>query len=117
MKIEFNDRNEIQTYEVQDLAKFQQRAFSRITSHLNQMGIDSKSYVLGKPDAGANGELCLHYENGLWLVYSSERGERLNPAFFASIWHAGRYLMWEIMRCNKKQFPDFPTIIADIVSS
>jgi hypothetical protein len=114
MKLEFSDRYDLQSYLVSDFPEFEARVFARIHACLDKFGFDRRSYFLGKPDAGANGELCLHFDNGLWAVYASERGERLNPAFFASAWHAGRYLLWELLRTHRSMFPDFPNLVADI---
>jgi hypothetical protein len=114
MNIDLSEKYDLAAYEVQDLESFQERVFSKLYKNLDDLGFDRRRYILGKKDAGANGELCLHHDNGLWAVYASERGERLNPAFFASAWNAARYLMWELMRTSNREFPGFPTVIADI---
>lgn len=51
--------------------------------------------AIGQPDAsGANGGLCLHEEDGYWLVYHSERGCRSRPEIFTNIQSAANYFLW-----------------------
>jgi hypothetical protein len=114
MKIEINDKYDLQSYRPDDFAEFQKALFKRIYETLDQLGIERARYVLGDEDCGTAGELCLHYDQGLWAVYASERGKRLNPAFFASGWDAARYLMWELLRSDSERFPLFPNMPMDL---
>lgn len=113
MKIEISDKYNLQSYRLNNLNTFEKTLFKRIYETLDQLGIERASYVLGMEDCGSSGELCLHYDNGLWAVYASERGKRLNPAFFASGWDAARYLMWELLSSCEK-FPHFPNMSMEL---
>jgi hypothetical protein len=92
MKIEWDDVYEfVQTppgpvpnWALQELAEELQRL---------KINIDVRS--LGVPDSGGwDGGWCIHEEDGLWLVYHSERGRRSGVAIFTSSFDAANFYLW-----------------------
>jgi hypothetical protein len=51
--------------------------------------------AIGMSDAsGWDGGLCMHEEDGYWLVYHSERGGRHTPHIFTDVQSAANYFLW-----------------------
>lgn len=62
-----------------------------------RLGISPGYHVsaIGQEDAsGWDGGLCMHQEDGYWLVYHSERGNRSRPEIFTNIQTAANYFLW-----------------------
>lgn len=50
---------------------------------------------IGRADASEwDGGLCMHEEDGYWLIYHSERGSRSRPDIFTNIQSAANYFLW-----------------------
>jgi hypothetical protein len=74
-------------------------ALEELRQELLNWKADVNIHALGLPD-GDEG-LCIHEEDGLWLVYYSERGMRSGAAVFTSPFDAANYYLWSIV-CGYK---------------
>lgn len=103
MNLIIPDEYELDTYGPTTNA-FEKEMFEAIWMEMRRLDIRS-GYLLGAPDAGSEGELCLHREGNLWAVYISERGKRVSPAFFSRARDAANFVVWMMCRVNDKTFP------------
>lgn len=102
MIMDFDDKYELETYSAMGESA-EKGLFKAIHEAMLLAGIKS-GYTLGAPDSGGEGGLCLHQDGRFFVVYASERGERINPAFFTSGRDAANFMVW--MKCRKhEQFP------------
>jgi hypothetical protein len=107
MKYSISEKYDLDKYQVDDPLKLQEEIFANIREFLDGLQIPRGGYALGERSEGY-GELSLYYDDGMWVVCSAERGEILNPAFFASPWDAARYLTWEVIHANLDKVKNFP---------
>lgn len=88
-----------QRYQLSGLSKEEFEAlrltvYDAIHHELQRLSISTNDCVIGIPDAGDDGVICFHDENGMWVFYIAERGKRYAPAFFSSAWDGANYLIW-----------------------
>lgn len=69
-------------------------ALNELAEELKRSKINININLLCAPDAFDDGGWCIHEEDGVWLVYHSERGHRSRPAIFTSSFDAANYYMW-----------------------
>lgn len=93
-------------YDGFDLKKFEEKFYSALRGDLDKYLVERSSYVLGGFGVGM-GELCLGFDNPFWVVCISEKGKRINPAFFSGYRDAANYLIWSLVRVRKGDFPKF----------
>lgn len=67
--------------------------FSHIRNKLESKGIEFNFHSLGVPDVHNDGTPCINYEQGLWTVYSVEKGLRRKIALFQSPWDAADFFI------------------------
>lgn len=108
MNVEFANAYRIDTASLEKTKSTQRDVFSKLRAALVQLEIPSHDYLLG--GESFTGQLCILYDAPFWAVFSSERGERYNPAFFAEAIDAANYLIWELMHGAKEKFPSHPSI-------
>ncbi|RST50677.1 hypothetical protein [Variovorax sp. MHTC-1] len=78
----------------QELESLRETVYGAIRRELQRLSISAQDCVIGMPDAGDDGVVCFHDENGMWVFYIAERGKRCAPAFFSSAWDGANYLIW-----------------------
>lgn len=98
---------DIGRYQVPERACLEEQAFPQIRAFLNQQGVPNSAYVLGAESYVSTGEFCLYFEEGVWVVCSMDRGEIINPAFFASLWDAAKYFTWQLVSVHDNTFQCF----------
>lgn len=103
MNLFIPDKYELETYGP-STDEFQKELFEAIWTEMRRLSIRG-GYTLGVPDSGGEGGICMHREGNLWAVYISERGTRINPAFFASELDAANYLVWRMCNIQRTDFP------------
>jgi len=91
MKIEWDAK-----YEILPLMPDQNPnwALEELAAECKRLNLDIDVRELGVPDAYYDGGWCIHQEDGVWLVYLSERGRRARPAIFTSSFDAANYFLW-----------------------
>lgn len=70
-------------------------ALKELAAELQRLDVKVDVRLLGIPDAYEDGGWCIHEEDGLWLVYRSERGYRSSPAIFLSSFDAANFFLWK----------------------
>ncbi len=83
-------------------------AMKKILEEVEKYHFSRSDYILG--NYGNYGELCLVYEKPFWAVCSTEKGVKNYSGFFTNFFDAGNFLIWELMRRNKKMFSYHPSI-------
>lgn len=91
MKIELKGQYEIFEFDKESLT---QEAFRDLKNEIKRLNLDINIHAIGLPDANDLGGYCIHYENGVWLVYLSEKGSRKRVAIFVSPYSAVNYFLW-----------------------
>jgi hypothetical protein len=69
-------------------------ALKELAEEIRRLNVDANVNLLGVPDAYPDGGWCIHEEDGVWLVYHSERGKRSGPAIFTSSFDAANFYLW-----------------------
>ena len=69
-------------------------ALKELAEELLRLKVDIDVRLLGVADAFPDGGMCIHEEDGVWLVYHSERGRRSGPAIFTSSFDAANFYLW-----------------------
>lgn len=69
-------------------------ALTELAAELLRLKVDVDVRLLGVADAFPDGGMCIHEEDGVWLVYHSERGRRSGPAIFTSSFDAANFYLW-----------------------
>lgn len=73
------------------LSEEQEKAFAKLRAAiLPWRSHDSSCYVALGEDSGS-GEWSIVFEDGFWLVFIGERGERFQLSIFPSVWDAVSY--------------------------
>jgi len=91
MKIEWDERYEFAPTPAPPPPNW---ALNELTAELRRLEVDVDTRLLGVPDAFPDGGWCIHEEQGVWLVYRSERGRRSGPALFTSSFDAANFYLW-----------------------
>jgi hypothetical protein len=92
MKIEWDERYEFVGPAAQPIPN---RALKELAAELQRLNVNIDVRLLGVPDAFPDGGWCIHEEDGVWLVYLSERGRRSGPAVFTSDFDAANFYLWK----------------------
>lgn len=92
MKIEWDNRYEFTSSLCQSSSR---RAIEELAVEIQRLNVDVDVRLLGVPDAFSDGGWCIHEEDGVWLVYHSERGRRSGPAIFTSSFDAANFYLWK----------------------
>jgi hypothetical protein len=79
-----------------------ERVFQKVASYLDQRGLSY--YALGRHDVDM--KTCVAKEGDVWAVYDSERGRRIRPAFFLSLYDAVNFVIWRLTRCPTVDLSD-----------
>ena len=107
MIFQTNQDYEILSMGVLDLKDIRQKIFPQIREILRSLHVPDGGYVLD--GEGMSGELSMNLDGDVWAVYSAERGNRYNYAFFSNVWSAGNFFIWELVRTSKAS-PNIPHI-------
>lgn len=102
-----SSKYDIGRYQMPERKPLEEQAFPQIRAFLNKHHVPSSAYVLGAESYVSAGGLCLYFEEGIWVVCSMDRGEIINPAFFASLWDAAKYFTWQLVSAHDQTFPCF----------
>ncbi|MBL0943060.1 MAG: hypothetical protein IBJ04_01860 [Hydrogenophaga sp.] len=65
-----------------------------LAAELQRLKVNVDVKMLGVPDAFPDGGWNIHKEDGVWLVYHSERGRRSRPSIFTSAFDAANFYLW-----------------------
>lgn len=104
MILELSDNYNLDKYILYN-TDYEEKFYAALSEHLRLLKLNG--YAIGVPDAGDTGQICLHKEGALWVVYISERGKRRKPSFFSHSWDAANFLIWELLSSKNNNIPRY----------
>lgn len=96
-QFEAQEHNNRVSIEGPNLARYSEEIMTELRLEFERLNLNPGYHIsaIGQPDAsGWSGGLCLHEEDGHWLIYHSERGNRSRPEIFSNIQNAANYFLW-----------------------
>jgi hypothetical protein len=94
MKIELGSNYEFLLF---DAASAEKWAINELKAEIKRLNLDYNIHALGIADVFDDGGWCFHSEDGVWLVYHSERGRRSGVSIFTSPFDGANFLLWKLV--------------------
>lgn len=69
----------------------------------DRLGIAPYQYGLGNEHVAGDGQYVFTYEEGRWLCYVSERGQRYNMASFENSYDAIEFFIYKLVITDKNR--------------